>query len=146
MIKKIILHFWSLREKFVKYFITGVSAVVLDIFTLYLLKEYAHFRPVNAVIVNQLFLLNYVFFINKYWSFKAAGMTHKQVVRFLSVCGLNYAISVGWMWIFNERFGVNYLLVRITNVALAVAWNFLLYNHWVYKNSEVANAVAEKSS
>ena len=140
MFKKIVSHFWSLRAKFIKYFITGVSAVILDILTLYLLKEYAHMRPVMAVVVNQLLLLNYVFFINKYWSFKATGMTHRQVVRFLAVCALNYAISVGWMWVFNEKLGINYLLARLLNVALAVAWNFLLYNHWVFEDNVTVSA------
>jgi len=136
MFKKILLHFWSLRREFVKYFIIGVSGVILDVGTLYLLKEYAHVRPVVAVIINQAFLINYGFFLNKFWAFKSKGMTHRQIVRFYLLAGANYLFSIAWMWLFSEHLGVNYLIARVANVALAVGWNFLLYKHWVYKGAE----------
>lgn len=128
----ILLHLWSLRAQFAKYFIIGISAVILDVGSLYLLKQYAHMRPVWAVVVNQIFLINYVFFLNKYWSFKNAGWSHMQAVRFLIVCAFNYIFSICWMYLFNEKFGVNYLVARTINIALAVSWNFLLYRYWVY--------------
>lgn len=129
-----------MRRQFIKYFITGVSAVVLDIASLYALKEHAGMRPVTAVIVNQIFILNFVFFMNKYWSFKADGATARQAVRFLIVAGCNYIIAILWMWFFNERLGLNYLLARIVNIAAAVAWNFLLYRYFVYAASNVDSA------
>ncbi len=135
MIKKLILHFWSIRKEFTKYFIIGVSAVVLDIGTLYLLKEFLHLQPVVAVIINQAFLINYVFFLNKHWAFKSKGVTHKQMVRFYILALVNYGISVAWMYWFNERLDWQYLIVRIANVALSVAWNFLLYKYWVYREA-----------
>ena len=136
MLKKLFLHLWSMRQQFARYFVIGLSGVILDIGSLYLLKEFLHFRPVVAVIINGVFLLNYVFFLNKHWAFKSQGITHKQMVRFFILAGLNYAISVVWMYIFNHKFGFNYLLVRIANIALSVAWNFLLYKYWVYKHEE----------
>ena len=136
MLKKLILHFWSLRREFAKYFIVGISGLVLDIGSLYLFKEYLHLRPVTAVVINQAFLLNYVFFLNKYWAFKVKGITHKQMVRFYILAGINYLISVTWMWLFTEHGHINYLVARLANVALAVAWNFLSYKYWVYREVE----------
>ncbi len=137
MLKKIILHFWSLRREFAKYFIIGISGVILDIGTLFLLKEYANIRPVVAVIINQAFLINYAFFLNKIWAFKSKGMTHRQMIRFYLLAGANYLFSVAWMWFFNERLEYNYIVARLANVALAVGWNFLLYKHWVYRTPAV---------
>ena len=122
-----------MRGQFVKYFITGLGAVVLDILSLYLLKEYLGLRPVWAVVINQVFILNYVFFVNKHWSFKSRGLTRLEIARFLMVAGLNYVVAIVWMYLFNEFLNFNYLLVRIFNVALSVAWNFLLYKYWVYR-------------
>jgi putative flippase GtrA len=136
MFKKIILHFWSMRHQFVRYFVIGLGAVVLDVGSLYFLKEYLHLRPVVAVVINGIFLLNYVFFLNKYWAFKSTGITHKQMVRFFILAGINYAIAIAWMYIFNHQLGLNYLLVRVANIAVSVAWNFLLYKFWVYKHEE----------
>lgn len=124
---------WGARRQFSKYFVTGVSALILDILSLFVFKEYFGMRPVVAVIVNQAILLNYVFLINKFWSFGARGMGHRQAVRFYVLAGCNYLFSVAWMWLINERMGVYYLLARMINIALAVTWNFLLYKFWVYK-------------
>lgn len=133
MLKKAVQYFWPLRYQFIKYFIIGFSGVILDIGSLYLLKQYFHLRPVIAVVINQAVLLNYVFFLNKYWAFKARGFTRKQAFRFFWLASFNYIFSIGWMYFLNEKWGVNYIFARIANIALAVGWNFLLYRNWVYK-------------
>lgn len=136
MIKKTILYFWSMRRQFARYFIIGFSGVIIDVGSLYLLKEYLHLRPVTAVIINGIFLLNYIFFLNKHWAFKSEGVTHKQIIRFFILSGFNYLVAIAWMFFFNEKIGINYLLARVSNIALSVAWNFLLYKYWVYKHED----------
>ncbi len=123
---------FSMRKQFIKYFITGLCAVTFDIVTLYAFKEFFNLRPVIAVIVNQIIILNFVFFVNKYWSFKSDGMTSRQMFRFLIVAVANYIFAIVWMWTVNEKLGVNYLFTRIINIALSVSWNFLLYRYFVY--------------
>jgi putative flippase GtrA len=145
MLKIILTKAWSHRAQFARYFIIGCSAFVLDIVTLFLLKELLHISAVVAVILNQALLLNYVFLLNKYWSFKGKGVTHKQVVRFYILAIANYAFSVVWIWIFTEHWHVvllepqkyNYLIWRTLNIMLAVGWNFLLYKFWVYADKQV---------
>lgn len=132
--KTLVLRFWPHRYQFLRYFVTGVSAVILDIGTLYILKEFFHLAPVTATMVNQILLVNYVFFVNKKWSFGASGNTHRQIVRFYILSAMNYVISVAWMWLGHDVFEFHYLLVRIANIILAVGWNFLLYKFWVYKS------------
>lgn len=146
MLKTFFLHLWSLRRQFAKYFVIGFSAFFIDLVSLFLLKEYLHISAVTAVIINQALLLNYVFFLNKHWAFKAKGVTHQQMVRFYILAGGNYLFSVAWMWLFTQHWHTviieparyNYLLFRTANIALAVGWNFLLYKHWVYKHSAAA--------
>lgn len=122
------------RKQFLRYFITGVTAVTLDILTLFIFKEYFHIRPVVAVIINQVLMLNYVFFINKYWSFEEkSGVKSKQVLRFFILQAFNYLFSVFCMWLFNEKLGFNYLIIRLFTIALMTAWNFLFYRFWIYK-------------
>lgn len=127
-----------MRHQFVRYFVVGFSGVILDVGSLYLLKEFFHILPTVAIIINGIFLLNYIFFLNKYWAFKSQGVTHKQMVRFFILAGINYVISISWMYFFNHKLEFNYLLVRVANIALSVAWNFLLYRYWVYKHEEPA--------
>lgn len=137
-IKKIIFHFWSLRREFVKYFAIGISALALDVGSLYFLKNFFYVAPFLAIVISQPLILAYVFFLNKSWSFKAKGITHEQMIRFVLLSGANYIIAAVWMWGFNENLKINYLLARLANVALAVAWNFLLYKYWVFREKQAA--------
>lgn len=136
MLKRLILHFWSMRREFAKYFIIGVTAFVLDIGSLYLLKEYANLSPVTSVIINQIVIVNLVFYLNKKWSFKSDGQTHKQIVKFYILAVANYFISIIWMGITHNYLQIHYLIARIANIILAVAWNFLLYRYWVYRSHD----------
>lgn len=132
-----------MRYQFTKYFVIGVTSVCLDMASLYLFKEYLHWRPVAAIVVNQIFILNFVFVMNKFWTFKAEGMTKKQIIKFYTVAGFNYLFAIGWMWVVNDHFGVNYLITRIVNIILAVSWNFLLYRYFVF--SAPVNNISQKS-
>lgn len=135
MFKKIIKQFLS--KQFLKYFLIGISGVALDMASLYVLKTIFDMRPVTAVIANQLLMLNYIFFLNKKWSFGATGLTRRQMIRFYILAGVNYLFSVLWMWALNENLSVHYLVARIMNIALAVSWNFLLYKFWVFADKKI---------
>ncbi|MBI5222256.1 MAG: GtrA family protein [Candidatus Magasanikbacteria bacterium] len=133
MFKKLITHAWSLRHQFIRYFCVGFSAFILDMGSLMLLKEKLGWQPLTAVVINQVFIIAYVFLLNKYWSFNNRDLAHRQLVRFLMLVGFNYAVSVTTMYIFNHRLGWDYRLVRIGTIILAACWNFLSYKYWVYK-------------
>ena len=140
MKKKIIFviqKLWHARWQFAKYFSIGLTAFFLDIGSLYALKEYAHFSPVEAVITNQPLIILFVFWTNKKWSFQAKGQTHAQLIRFISLALTNYGISVLWMWFFAHILDVHYLMAKMANVILAVSWNFLAYKYWVYREITV---------
>jgi len=134
VIKKTAKYFWSVRHQFAKYFIVGISGVVLDMASLVLLKEYFGWAPTAAVIVNQVFLLSYNFSLNKYWSFRDKAMPHKQIVRYLILAAVNYLFSVGAMYVFNHIWEFDYRLVRLATIAAMVSWNFFLYKYWVYNS------------
>ncbi|MDD4902513.1 MAG: GtrA family protein [Patescibacteria group bacterium] len=136
MLKKTLKFFWSLRRQFAKYFIVGVSAVILDMSSLIFLKEILHFPPFVAVLTNQVFILAFVFLLNKYWSFKEHSLTHRQLFRFGIVVIYNYSFAVSAMYVFNHLLAFDYRLVRLGSIILAVSWNFFLYKYWVYAASK----------
>lgn len=134
-LSKLVERVWAHRVQFARYTVTGLSAVALDIGTLYGLKEWFHLDPTLATAINQVFLANYVFLLNKKWSFQALGRAHRQVIRFYILAACNYFISVTWMHFFSNILGDHwYLLIRLSNIGLATAWNFLLYKYWVYRH------------
>lgn len=133
MIKKTLQYAWSVRFEFTKYFIIGVSGVVLDMATLIFLKEVLGWLPIFAVIINQALMLVYIFYLNKYWTFRNKEIPHKQVVRFLTLAGFNYLLSVVIMYVLNHNLGFDYRLVRLGSIVVMVSWNFFLYKYWVYQ-------------
>lgn len=132
MVKKIIRYAIDARHAFMKYFIVGILGVILDLGTLTLFREQFGIAPYIAVILNQIILIVFNFTINKLWTFKNTAMPHTQLVRYLMLFVFNYALAVLFMFIFNEHMGIDYRLVRICTIVLAVGWNFFLYRHWVF--------------
>lgn len=131
-LNKITFHLWNNRNSIAKYGFTGSSAFVLDMVSLIFLKEIAGFSPTFSIILGQIFVLLYVFLINKYWSFKKYTWKHYQIVRFLALASFNYLFSVSSMFLFNEIFGFNYIIIRVFTVAVMVCWNYILYRTWIY--------------
>ncbi len=128
--KQLIEKFYS--REFVKYFAVGCSAVVLDIGSLFIFKNYFGFSAIWAVVVNQLIICNYVFFLNKIWVFSNKKQVTKQIIKYYILALFNYLVAIIWMWFFHNIMGQNYLLVRIANIAVSVAWNFLIYKFFIY--------------
>ncbi|OGL88492.1 hypothetical protein A3H75_02325 [Candidatus Uhrbacteria bacterium RIFCSPLOWO2_02_FULL_51_9] len=122
------------KKKFVKYFFVGTSGLILDVGLLYLASDVLLIRPLVALLVTQIIVITYNYLLNKYWSFENRGAHGRQLARYGVVLCFNYLFGEVTMYIGNEVFGVNHLLIRIATVALAVSWNFLLYNYWVYKD------------
>ncbi|MFH1790081.1 MAG: GtrA family protein [bacterium] len=133
ILKKIKIFVRNHHREFVKYSVVGSTGVLLDLSTLFALNEYLRVNAVYAVAVNQIVVIGYVFFLNKYWTFKSDGMTVQQLGRFLILMLCNYLLAITWMWFFTESLSMHFLLARIFNIALGVSWNFLLYKYWVYK-------------
>lgn len=123
----------DMLKQFLSYTWIGMSAVLLDLVSLQFLKEVIGIRPYIAVVINQLFLIVYVFSLNKLITFKNTDMPHRQFVRFCILVTWNYVFAIVAMFILNEHYGINHLLVRLGSIALAVSWNFILYKKWVYR-------------
>lgn len=134
MFRKLLGYFWHVRFEFTKYFIIGFSGVFLDLLTLILFKEVFDIWPTLAVILNQAILVVYNFSLNKYWTFKNKTLPRKQFTRYMVLFAFNYLLAVSTMYIFSDKFGFDYRLVRVITIALSVSWNFFLYKYWVYKS------------
>ncbi len=133
MWKKIIDYCVLARRQFLSYFLIGASGTLLDLLSLAFFKEVFGWKPVTAVVINQIIIANYVFFLNKFVTFCSRGKTLKRLRNFIILAAWNYVFAVAWMYFLNEKMGYNYLLVRVAGIILAVSWNFLLYKYWIYK-------------
>ena len=129
---------WQHRQEFLKYFVVGASAFILDTGSLTILTEHFGLQAIYALALTQPFILGFVFWANQTWSFGAKGTRQQstwQMIKFLCLALGNYLFSLGWMWVLHHEWDVHYLIARVANILLAVGWNFLLYKYWVYKAS-----------
>jgi putative flippase GtrA len=145
MLKKTVSFLWSLRRQFIKYFIVGISAVVIDMGTLVFLKEFLGINPVPSVIANQIIVMSFVFTTNKYWSFRSLIYSHRQVARYAIVASFDYFFAICAMYVFNGLLDFDYRLVRLASIAAAVSWNFFLYKYWVYAQNELISPLQKFS-
>ena len=132
MVKKLFQFLHRSRKEVLKYFIVGISSVILDMLTLIFLKEIMKLNAVLAISVNQIFVLFFNFCLNKYWTFKNFSLPHKQIFRYLTVAFINYCFAVVTMYFFHQSMGLDYRLVRMAAIAFMVCGNFLLSKYWVY--------------
>ena len=123
------------KSKFIRYFVVGITGLILDVGLLHIASEWLHIRPVFALFGTQILVIAYVFFMNRHWSFRSTtASTRHQLAKFLTVLAGNYVVSIVFMYFGHDVFGIHYQIVRIGTVALSVSWNFLLYNYWVYRD------------
>ena len=126
--------YWiAVRHELCRYALVGGSGVVLDIVTLWILKEFFGIHPVLAVVFNQLVILGYNFTLNKYWSFSNTHPPKKQLIRYSLLMSWNYVFAISMMWLFHTIFGLGYLIVRLGSIIISTLWNFVLYKYWVYR-------------
>lgn len=125
-----------MRGEFGRYFVVGITGLVVDMGTLWIFIDKFHWAAIPSLMLNQIIVLTFIFYLNKLWAFKSAGQTHKEVQRYLVLYFFNYIIAIAWMWFWHNKLGFEPKLVRLINIILAVSWNFLLYKFFVYSDRE----------
>lgn len=124
------------KKEFAKYLLVGSSSVLIDLATLFVLIDFFKISSVWAVVINQVFIYNYVFFLNKYFVFRVKNNLWKQTFRYYQLAAVNYVFTIVWMYFFVEIGQQHYLLARVLNIILATSWNFFIYRFFVYKKSK----------
>jgi putative flippase GtrA len=79
-----------------------------------------------------------VFLSNKYLTFGARGMGHRQLVRYFVLLGINYLATLGIIAV-AQRIGVGYQIGKVAAVAVTTVWNYLAYQLWVFRERDVAS-------
>lgn len=123
-------------HRFFRYLIVGGSSALLDIGLLILLKNVFHISATFALALEQIFINIYNFTLQKYWTFSHTGKVGPPIRRYLTLLLTNYFFSLLMMYLWHEKLGFDYRIVRIATIILLVPTNFFLYKFWVYRKSE----------
>jgi putative flippase GtrA len=121
--------------------ICGGAGFALDLGSLTLFVEWLGVDPRIAVILSSIVGGTFVFFANKFFTFKnREHKTGRQAFKFLMVYGVsflsNIAIANAVIWL-----GGHYILAKIVAVGIGAVWNYALSHGFVFKKKEQVDVV-----
>jgi putative flippase GtrA len=124
-----------------RFIICGGMGFTLDLSSAALFVEVGDVDPRIAVIFSSLVGGTFVFFANKFFTFKnREKKTGQQLFKFLIVYGVsflsNIAIANALIWL-----DVHYLLAKVVAVGIGAVWNYALSHGFVFKKKEDVDVV-----
>jgi putative flippase GtrA len=135
--KKILKLFAS--KEFIKFFMSGFSAFLVDTATLLFQTRILHFTSVIAGVlvvpnlISSLVGLTVSYLLNRYWSFQAGDKSVlKQGAKFLAVSAFSYTLHNILFGIFNVQLGLEDFVAKVSVLMLQMVWNYLLYKYVVF--------------
>ncbi|OGG53699.1 hypothetical protein A2851_02325 [Candidatus Kaiserbacteria bacterium RIFCSPHIGHO2_01_FULL_53_29] len=96
-LRSLIAHVWPERFKIVRYIISGSTAAVTNIGTLYILTEFFHIWYLYASVVAVCVAMVVSFTLQKFWTFRdrRTEHIHRQAVRYFFIVLGNLLLNTG---------------------------------------------------
>ena len=113
--------------KFLKFCVVGLSGMVIDFSTTWLLKEKA---KVNKYIANSTgFILaatsNYIW--NRIWTFQSENsQIAVEYLSFILISVAGLGINNFVIYLLNDRLKINFYLSKLLAIGVVTIWNFLM--------------------
>ena len=123
-----------------KFIVCGVTGLVTEVFFLLpFLIEYIGLSEKKAGLLSGFFMLIFVFFFNKYITFKNREQGFgRQTMKFLIVYGFafvfNYAIYIAGLHMLGED---HYQISKIIAIGVVAVWNYTCSHLFVFRQGKV---------
>ncbi len=125
-------------SKFLRFVVCGGCGACIDFGMLYLLVHFVAWPEKYALIVSTGLAMVFVFFANRFFTFKAVGNAGNQAAKFLAVylvaAFLNYTLSLTFIY-----FGVHYLIAKALAIGVIMFFNYFSLNGFVFKQTSVVS-------
>ncbi len=121
-------------KKFIKFAITGCMNTLVD-FAVYSLVRLITKNDYIAQTAGYLCGVVNSYIVNRSWTFRAekGKFFSGQLVRFLIVNGLTFALSLGATWLFNDCLKLHWVIAKLLVVAITTVVNFTLSHLWAFR-------------
>lgn len=128
-------------NKFLRFAVCGGLGACIDFGTLTLLVHFMKWPEKYALLVSTGLAMIFVFFANRFFTFKAAGNAGNQAAKFLAVyflaALLNYGFSMTFIYL-----GIHYLVSKAMAISVIMFFNYFSLNGFVFKQkAEVLDEV-----
>jgi putative flippase GtrA len=112
--------------KFIKFCIVGSIGVLVDFGLTYLLKEKLKLNKYIASTFGFFVAASGNYLLNRSWTFNNhSADIGAQYSKFIIVSTIGVVISNAIVWMFHERFKINFYLAKGLAIAIVLIWNFL---------------------
>jgi len=127
----------AVKGRVLKFVLTGLLGVLVNLGVLYALTEYAGlYYIVSAVIAIEIAILHN-FLWNNYWTWryrkKEQGFV-KRLLSFNTVALAGMVINIAALWFFTEIIGLWYLLSQAIGIAIGALLNYFWNDMWTFKS------------
>ena len=120
--------------RYFKFGLAGGLAFVIDAGLYYILTRHGHLPYLLARTISITTSMIWNFLVNRYWTFQAAaGLIHRQAVRFTVVVTLTSLANLGLMKIGVSVLHLPDLAVLVTVSLLLMVVNYFAHRLWSYR-------------
>lgn len=111
--------------KFIKFCVVGFSGMIIDFSTTWLLKEKL---KVNKYIANStgfVFAATSNYYLNRIWTFNSHNSAvETEYLSFLAFSLIGLLLNNLFIYIFADRYKINFYLSKVFAIGLVTIWNF----------------------
>ncbi len=117
---------------FLRYLMVGVASFATDFSVYGALTGAARVDPLIAHLVSRPLGALTCFFLNRAWTFRAAGRVVPQLAKFWVVFGASLALTEGLLALFHRGAGLPPIPAKGLAEGIAVVFNFLALKHFAF--------------
>ena len=118
-----------LTPRLTRYIVVGGSAYLIEMATLFGLKDGAKFSSIKSVAISYWVGLIVAFTLQKFITFKnhdrRVHILAKQILIYVLLVLFNYLVTLGAVKLLSPRISV--FIVRTMVIALGTIWNYFIY-------------------
>lgn len=111
--------------KFIKFCVVGFSGMIIDFGTTWLLKEKVKLNKYVANSTGFILAATSNYFLNRIWTFDSHNSSvETEYLSFLAISLVGLLLNNLFIYIFSDRYKINFYLSKAFAIGLVTLWNF----------------------
>lgn len=124
------------KRKLIVYIISGGTAAVVELGSLYFFKGILGLKLIPAVSLAFILAFCVSFLLQKFWTFedRSVDQIHKQATKYFIITGTNFFLNLFLMYVLVEILHVWYMLAKFLISGGIAFFSFFVYRMFVFKD------------
>lgn len=121
--------------QFIRYFLMGGTAFVVDFILLFIFTEYLHFHYLISNFISFWFGMFATYKVSVNWVFTNRNLKNKyaEFGIFALIGALSLLLNMFLMWLFTDIVGIYYLVSKIITAGFCYIWNFTTRKYFLFR-------------